>query len=123
MQDSRFANDPRRDDGGQSGPSHRMRILTDAGLTAAICLYLSSFGAGVLFAAYLSVLLQVAAFTTAAMATFDREPLFKDDFTRWDMAALFLLGALIVGWFVDPDLVAQALEQARENMGVATTTQ
>ena len=64
-----------------------------------------------LVAAAMRDILLLFAFAAIFVAAVRRDRLFADTISAWDQAAFFALLGLLSGFFVDPQAVAEALNQ------------
>lgn len=80
-------------------------------LAAAAALAVASTMPGPLVAPAMRELLFFAAWGALLVALLRRDQPFAHEVTAWDQAAILLLLSLLWGFFVDPEAVAQALNE------------
>ncbi len=96
-------------------PGARTRAsLIRLGLFASVALLIASTLPRDLMVASLSSLLWVGGLVSGLVASFRAEPIRVPHMTRWDEAAILMLASLALGFFVDPQDLAEHLNRMRQ---------
>ncbi len=88
------------------------QVYVRLGIMVALAFFMASVMPPALVAPALSSILCFFAMASALVAAFTSERLSADHFTRWDQSAVLMALSLLAGFFVDPEALRAALENA-----------